>query len=166
MASFLFLPAASVRRSSRLSAAVLPQSSPSSNSSLSTRRVTRQSLAQTPGQDAAALLYTPAERLLTPKKTPAKAQKSQPGTPQPTRSTRSPKPTSSPPSVAVTSEVTPLNTPTVVCQAPETPACLSFALSPCETPIPATADAQGSMCHSAEASVVEVKTIPASATCC
>lgn len=161
-ASFLFLPAASLRRSSRLSVAVLPQSSPSS-SSLSTRRVTRQSLAlaQTPGQGAAALLHTPTERLFTPKKTPAKAPKSQPQTPQLTPSTRSPKLT-----VAVTLEVSPHKTPTVVCQAPETSACLSFTLSPCETPTLATTEARGSVCHSAEASVVEVKTTAVSATCC
>lgn len=163
---FFFYPAASFRRSSRLSAAVLPQPSPSSSSSsscLSTRSVTRQSLTsvQTPGRSAAPLLHTPAERLLTPKKTPAKAQKSQPGTPQLSRSTTSPQPACSPPSV--TEEVSKVS-PAVVCQAPETSACLSFTLSPCGTPTPApasspptTVEARGSACRSAQTSIVEVK---------
>lgn len=65
---------------------MLPPASPST-SYLSPRRVTRQSLAlaQTPVQSAASsaqLIRTPADRLLTPKKTPAKALKSQHGTPQ------------------------------------------------------------------------------------
>lgn len=148
-------PPASFRRSSRLSAAVLPQPSPSSSSSccLSTRSVTRQSLTsvQTPGRSATPLLHTPAERLLTPKKTPAKAQKSQPGTPQLSRSTTSP----------VTEEVSKVS-PAVVCQAPETSACLSFTLSPCGTPTPApasspptTVEARGSACRSAQTSIVE-----------
>lgn len=147
-----------MRKSSRLSVAVLPQSSPSSFS-LSTRRVTRQSLAsmQTPDQSAAALLYTPAEQIFTPKKTPAKAQKSQPGTPQPTHSNRSPKTTRSPPSIAVTSEVPTCDTPAEVQQAPGTSACLSFTLTPCQTPTCSTVKAGGSVCHSAETSVVEVK---------
>lgn len=153
-ASFLFLSAASVRKSSRLSTAALPQSS-----QRSTGRVTRQSLAsaQTPGRSAAALLHTPSEQVFTPKKTPAKAQKSQPGSPQPTCSTRSPKPTRSPPSVAVTSEVPHRDTPAVVCQAPGTSACLSFTLSPYETTARGTVEGSGSACHSAETSVVEVK---------
>lgn len=162
-ASSLFLPAASVRKSSRLSAAALPQSSPSSMS-LATRRVTRQSLAsaQTLGQSAAALLHTPTEQVFPPRKTPAKAQKSQPGTPQPTRS---PKPTSSPPSVAVTSVVSPHDTPAAVCQAPGTSVCLSFTLSPCETATRATVESAGPAGHSAESSVVEVKPTAALANC-
>lgn len=65
---------------------MLPQASPST-SYLSPRRVTRQSLAlaQTPVQSAASsaqLICTPADRLVVPKKTPAKAPKSQHGTPQ------------------------------------------------------------------------------------
>lgn len=144
---------------------MLPQPSPSSSSScLSTRRVTRQSLTsvQTPGRSAAPLFHTPASsRLLTPKKTPAKAQKSQPGTPQLSRSTTSPQPACSP--ASVTEEVSAVS-PAVVCQAPETSACLSFTLSPCGTPTPAPAsspptavEAQGSACRSAETSIVEVK---------
>lgn len=76
-----------VRRSTRLSAAVLPQPSPCSNY-LSPRRVTRRSLAlaQTPVNAAAASpappLQTPALLRLTLNQTPAQAPKSQRGTPQ------------------------------------------------------------------------------------
>lgn len=73
---------------------MLPPASPST-SYLSPRRVTRQSLAlaQTPVQSAASsalLIRTPADRLLTPKKTPAKAPKSQHGTPQLSHSRKDP----------------------------------------------------------------------------
>lgn len=76
----------SLRRSSRLSAAMLPQASPCSNY-LSPRRVTRRSLAlaQTPVNAAsspAQLVRTPAQIHLTLKQTPAQAPKSQHGTPQ------------------------------------------------------------------------------------
>lgn len=76
----------SVRRSSRLSAAVLPQASPCSNT-LTPRRVTRRSLAltQTPLQAAlspAQQVLTPAHLRLTLNQTPAQAPQSQRGTPQ------------------------------------------------------------------------------------
>ncbi|XP_041818861.1 disks large-associated protein 5 [Chelmon rostratus] len=79
-------PTGSLRRSSRLSAAMLPQASPCSNY-LSPRRVTRRSLAlaQTPVNAAsspAQLVRTPAQIHLTLKQTPAQAPKSQHGTPQ------------------------------------------------------------------------------------
>ncbi|KAM7381924.1 hypothetical protein PAMA_012673 [Pampus argenteus] len=76
-------PSASVRRSSRLSAAVLPQASPCS-SYLSPRRVTRRSLAlaQTPVQTQA----SPAHFPLAFDQTPRRASKSQRGTPQPPQS--------------------------------------------------------------------------------
>lgn len=79
----------SLRRSSRLSAAVLPQASPFSNY-LSPRRVTRRSLAlaQTPLHTAAAASpaqLTPAQLRLTLSQTPAQAPKSQRGTPQSTQ---------------------------------------------------------------------------------
>ncbi|XP_049916531.1 disks large-associated protein 5 isoform X2 [Epinephelus moara] len=79
-------PSGSLRRSSRLSAAVLPQASPSSNY-LSPRRVTRRSLAlaQTPVHtisSPAQLVHTPAHSRLTLSQTPAQAPKSQCGTPQ------------------------------------------------------------------------------------
>ncbi|XP_038590864.1 disks large-associated protein 5 isoform X1 [Micropterus salmoides] len=68
-------PPGSVRRSIRLSAAVLHEASPSSNY-LSPRRITRRSLAmaQTP-------VHTPAHLRLTLIQTPAQAPKSQNGTP-------------------------------------------------------------------------------------
>ncbi|XP_035514005.1 disks large-associated protein 5 isoform X2 [Morone saxatilis] len=68
-----------VRRSSRLSAAVLPQASPCANY-LSPRRVTRRSLAlaQTPVHATA----SPAQLRLTLSQTPAQAPKSLRGTPQ------------------------------------------------------------------------------------
>ncbi|XP_054455116.1 disks large-associated protein 5 isoform X2 [Anoplopoma fimbria] len=76
----------SVRRSSRLSAAVLPQASPCSNY-LSPRRGTRRSLAlaQTPLRtipSPAQPIHTPAYLRLTLDQTPAQAPKSQRGTPQ------------------------------------------------------------------------------------
>ncbi|KAM7371036.1 hypothetical protein PAMP_010536 [Pampus punctatissimus] len=76
-------PSASVRRSTRLSAAVLPQASPCS-SYLSPRRVTRRSLAlaQTPVQTRA----SPAHLPLAFDQTPRRASKSQRGTPQPPQS--------------------------------------------------------------------------------
>ncbi|XP_029311676.1 disks large-associated protein 5 isoform X2 [Cottoperca gobio] len=80
----------SVRRSSRLSAAVLPQASPCSNY-LSPRRVTRRSLAltQTPLHTAASPaqppIYTPAHFRLTLSQTPAQTLKSLRGTPQSNR---------------------------------------------------------------------------------
>ncbi|TMS22047.1 Disks large-associated protein 5 [Larimichthys crocea] len=82
-------PPGSLRRSSRLSAAVLPQASPFSNY-LSPRRVTRRSLAlaQTPLHTAAAASpaqLTPAQLRLTLSQTPAQAPKSQRGTPQSTQ---------------------------------------------------------------------------------
>ncbi|XP_023285101.1 disks large-associated protein 5 isoform X1 [Seriola lalandi dorsalis] len=80
-------PPGSVRRSSRLSAAVLPQASPCSNY-LTPRRLTRRSfaLAQTPVQTVASPaqpILTPAHLRLTHDQTPAQAPKSQGGTPQP-----------------------------------------------------------------------------------
>ncbi|XP_027145450.1 disks large-associated protein 5 isoform X2 [Larimichthys crocea] len=82
-------PPGSLRRSSRLSAAVLPHASPFSNY-LSPRRVTRRSLAlaQTPLHTAAAASpaqLTPAQLRLTLSQTPAQAPKSQRGTPQSTQ---------------------------------------------------------------------------------
>ncbi|KAM8730592.1 disks large-associated protein 5 isoform 2-T2 [Acanthopagrus schlegelii] len=80
-------PSGTVRRSTRLSAAVLPQASPCSNY-LSPRRVTRRSLAlaQTPVNTAAASpappRQTPAQLRLTLNQTPGQAPKSQRGTPQ------------------------------------------------------------------------------------
>lgn len=80
-----------LRRSSRLSAAVLPQASPCSNY-LSPRRVTRRSLAlaQTPLHGAATAspaqpVLTPAQLRLALSQTPAQASKSQRGTPQSTQ---------------------------------------------------------------------------------
>lgn len=75
-----------MRRSSRLSAAVLPQASPCSNA-LTPRRVTRRSLAlaQTPLQavlSPAQPVLTPAHLRLTLDQTPAQAPQSQCGTPQ------------------------------------------------------------------------------------
>lgn len=160
--SFFFFPVAALRRSSRLSVAVLPLASPSS-SSLSPRRVTR----QTPGRGTALLLHTPAQQPLTPRKTPAKAQKSQPGTPQLSCSTRSSEPPSSSLPVSVAEEVSEVvshEAPAAACQAPDTSPFLSFTLSPCGTPTPGpasfpptTMEAGGSACCSAETSVVEVK---------
>ncbi|KAG7226420.1 hypothetical protein INR49_013832, partial [Caranx melampygus] len=80
-------PPVSVRKSSRLSAAVLPQASPCS-SYLTPRRVSRRSLAlmQTPVQSVASPgqpVLTPAQLHLTLEQTPAHAPKSQRGTPQP-----------------------------------------------------------------------------------
>ncbi|XP_071319620.1 disks large-associated protein 5 isoform X2 [Trachinotus anak] len=80
-------PPGSVRRSSHLSAAVLPRASPCSTY-LTPRRVTRRSLAlaQTPVQTAvspAQPVLTPAHLRLTLNQTPAQAPKSQHGTPQP-----------------------------------------------------------------------------------
>ncbi|XP_069547472.1 disks large-associated protein 5 [Brachyistius frenatus] len=85
-------PSGSVRRSSRLSAAVLPQVSPCSTY-LSPRRVTRRSLApaQTPVHvqaSPAQLLHTPSHRRLTLEQTPA--PKSQRGTPQPSQDRKHP----------------------------------------------------------------------------
>nr|XP_046234183.1 disks large-associated protein 5 isoform X2 [Scatophagus argus] len=76
----------SVRRSSRLSAAVQPQASPCANY-LSPRRVTRRllALAQTPVHATTSPIqpvHTPAQLRLTLNKTPAQASKSQRGTPQ------------------------------------------------------------------------------------
>lgn len=75
-----------MRRSSRLSAAALPQASPCSNV-LTPRRVTRRSLAlaQTPLQtilSPAQPVLTPAHLRLTLNQTPAQAPQSQRGTPQ------------------------------------------------------------------------------------
>ncbi|XP_044193719.1 disks large-associated protein 5 isoform X2 [Thunnus albacares] len=83
-------PSGSMRRSSRLSAAVLPQASPCS-SYLSPRRVTRRSLAlaQTPVQNHASPaqpVHTPAHLRLTLDQTPGQAPKSQHSTPQPPQS--------------------------------------------------------------------------------
>ncbi|XP_067345370.1 disks large-associated protein 5 isoform X1 [Channa argus] len=82
----------SVRRSSRLSAAMLPQASPCSKS-LTPRRVTRQFLAleQTPVQGVASPaqpVFTPAHLHLTLKQTPAQAPQSHRGTPKSTRKTK------------------------------------------------------------------------------
>ncbi|XP_076615382.1 disks large-associated protein 5 [Chaetodon auriga] len=82
-------PSGSVRRSSRLSAAILPQASPCSNY-LSPRRVTRRSLAlaQTPVNAAgspAQPVHSPVQLHLTLNQTPARAPKSQCGTPQPSQ---------------------------------------------------------------------------------
>lgn len=83
----VLLSVGTVRRSTRLSAAVLPQASPCSNY-LSPRRVTRRSLAlaQTPVNTAAASpappRQTPAQLRLTLNQTPGQAPKSQRGTPQ------------------------------------------------------------------------------------
>ncbi|KAM9336613.1 disks large-associated protein 5 [Symphorus nematophorus] len=79
-------PPGSVRRSTRLSAAVLPQASPCTNY-LSPRRVTRRSLAlaQTPVHATACPaqpVYTPAQLRLALNQTPAQASRSQRGTPQ------------------------------------------------------------------------------------
>ncbi|XP_044034886.1 disks large-associated protein 5 isoform X2 [Siniperca chuatsi] len=79
-------PPSSVRRSSRLSAAVLLQASPCSNF-LSPRRVSLRSLAlaQTPVHTTASPaqpVHTPAHLHLTLNQTPARAPKSQRGTPQ------------------------------------------------------------------------------------
>ncbi|XP_078135504.1 disks large-associated protein 5 [Sander vitreus] len=76
----------SARRSSRLSAAVLPQASPCS-SYLSPRRVSRRSLAlaQTPLHTMASPaqpVHTPAHLIRTLNRTPAQTPKSQRGTPQ------------------------------------------------------------------------------------
>nr|XP_020471520.1 disks large-associated protein 5 isoform X1 [Monopterus albus]XP_020471521.1 disks large-associated protein 5 isoform X1 [Monopterus albus] len=73
----------SVRRSSRLSAAVLPRVSPFSNS-FTPRRSTQRSVAlsQTPVQMNAQPVYTPAHLHLILNQTPAKALKSQQGTPE------------------------------------------------------------------------------------
>lgn len=194
---------------------MLPPPSPST-SYLSPRRVTRRSLAlaQTPVQSAASsaqLIRTPADRLLTPKKTPAKGRKSQHGTPQLSHSRKDPtntslccspvkealsddaEPKGSPerqsdivpepgtptqlhslPFVSVTEEqntqakeASPCKTPAPVSQAPEPSSCLSFTLSPSATPsqasVPsplaarATVEAQDSVCHTPNSSVVEVK---------
>ncbi|CAJ1080724.1 disks large-associated protein 5 isoform X4 [Xyrichtys novacula] len=91
-------PSGSVRRSTRLSAAVLPQASPCSNY-LSPRRVTRRSLAlaQTPNHSASPLAKpapTPAQFCLTLDQTPAQAPKSQRGTPQSTCNRKDPVTTS------------------------------------------------------------------------
>lgn len=80
------MPVGSQRRSSRLSAAVLPQASPSS-SYLSPRRVTRRSLAlaQTPAHAAASPaqpVRTPAYLSLSLNQTPGRTPKPQRGTPQ------------------------------------------------------------------------------------
>ncbi|XP_053197175.1 disks large-associated protein 5 [Scomber japonicus] len=80
-------PAGPARRSSRLSAAVLPQASPCSNY-LSPRRVTRRSLAlaQTPVQTHASparAVHTPSLLRLTLDQTPGQAPNSRRGTPQP-----------------------------------------------------------------------------------
>ncbi|XP_059180364.1 disks large-associated protein 5 isoform X2 [Centropristis striata] len=82
-------PSGSVRRSSRLSAAVLPQASPCS-SYLSPRRVTRRSLAlaQTPVPAVGSPVqpvHTPAHLRLALSLTPAQTPKSQRGTPQSSR---------------------------------------------------------------------------------
>uniref|UniRef100_A0AAQ6ILI1 Discs, large (Drosophila) homolog-associated protein 5 n=1 Tax=Anabas testudineus TaxID=64144 RepID=A0AAQ6ILI1_ANATE len=79
-------PSGSVRRSSRLSAAVLPQASPCSNS-LTPRRVTRRSLvlAKTPIQavsSPAPTVLASAHLHLTLDQTPVPAPQSQRGTPQ------------------------------------------------------------------------------------
>ncbi|XP_039992087.1 disks large-associated protein 5 isoform X2 [Xiphias gladius] len=82
-------PSGSVRRSSRLSAAVLPQASPCSNY-LTPRRVTRRSLAlaKTPIQTVASPaqpVVTPAHLRLNFDQTPAQAPEFQCGTPQSSR---------------------------------------------------------------------------------
>ncbi|XP_029383577.1 disks large-associated protein 5 isoform X2 [Echeneis naucrates] len=82
-------PPGSKRRSSRLSAAVLPQASPCSNY-LTPRRVTRRSLAlaKTPVQTLASPaqpVLTPARLQITHDQTPAQAPNSQHGTPQSTK---------------------------------------------------------------------------------
>ncbi|XP_074520017.1 disks large-associated protein 5 [Halichoeres trimaculatus] len=87
-------PSGSVRRSSRLIAAVLPQASPCTNY-LSPRRVTRRSLAlaQTPNQATASPVkptHTPAQFCLTLEQTPAQALKSQRGTPKSTQKRKDP----------------------------------------------------------------------------
>ncbi|TKS90033.1 Disks large-associated protein 5 [Collichthys lucidus] len=138
-------PPGSLRRSSRLSAAVLPQASPYSNY-LSPRRVTRRSLAlaQTPLHTAAAAspaqpVLTPAQLRLTLSQTPAQASKSQRGTPQSTQNKKD--------------------------TAPEPSSSLSFTLSPCMTPtlppispppaVQRIMETQESVCHTPHSSVVE-----------
>ncbi|KAK7919825.1 hypothetical protein WMY93_011109 [Mugilogobius chulae] len=88
-------PPSSVRRSSRLSAAVVPQPSPSSNC-LTPRRVTRRSLAQTPIQTST--IQQPMNTPTFPRpvnKTPAPAEQFLPVIPQP-QSTASVSPCFSP----------------------------------------------------------------------
>ncbi|KAK2820800.1 hypothetical protein Q5P01_023759 [Channa striata] len=85
-------PLGSARRSSRLSAAVLPQASPCSNS-LTPRRVTRRSLALEQGSVQAAAspaqpVLTPARIPLTLKQTPAQEPRSHRGTPKSTQKTK------------------------------------------------------------------------------
>lgn len=194
--------AGSLRRSSRLSVAVLPHASPCSDY-LSPRRFTRQSLAlvQTPVQAAA----SPAQSSCTPARlglnqTSAETPKSQRGTPQPTQNrgdavnlsvcsspvkevllsekqpNRSPACQSEPvsefgmPTLPVVEEpvqqaelvnfdlpLSPCKTPPF-CQPPELSTCLSFTVSPCMTPSRAPIS-QESVCHTADNSAVEVKTI-------
>lgn len=78
----ILLWSGSVRRSSRLSTAVLPQASPCSNY-LSPRRVTRRSLALTQTQGSPPQpIHTPVQSRLAFNQTPGTAPKSQRGTPK------------------------------------------------------------------------------------
>ncbi|XP_051795167.1 LOW QUALITY PROTEIN: disks large-associated protein 5 [Acanthochromis polyacanthus] len=124
-------PSGSVRRSSRLSAAVLPQASPCS-SYLSPRRVTRRSLAlaQTPVHASPAQpVQTPAHLRLTLEETPA--SKSQRGTPQPSQSRKDTVNTSlcfSPVKEVLSDDPQPNGNPaepSETISTPEDPACVS-----------------------------------------
>lgn len=152
---------------------MLPPASPST-SYLSPRRVTRQSiaLAQTPVQSAtssAQLIRTPADRLLTPKKTPAKAPKSQHGTPQLSHSRKDPANTSlccSPVKEALSDDVEPkgssegqsdivpeLGAPTHLRSPPsvsvtEEQNTQAKDVSPCKTPAPVSQAPEPSSCLS------------------
>lgn len=163
----------SLRRSSRLSAAVLPPASPST-SYLSPRRVTRQSLAlaQTPVQSAASssqLIRTPADRLLTPNKIHGKAPKSRHGTPQSSHSRMDPANTSlccSPVKEALSDDVEPkgsserqshvvpeLGTPTQLHLLPSISVTgeqntQAKDVSPCKTPAPVSQVPEPSSCLS------------------
>ncbi|XP_068439642.1 disks large-associated protein 5 isoform X2 [Clinocottus analis] len=153
-------PMDSVKRSVRLSAAVLPQASPCPNY-LSPRRVTRQSLAlaQTPLHtinSPAQPIHTPARLCLTLDQTPAREPKSQRGTPRGRKDTVNVSLCFSPvkeapqlstpatvlslveerrePAADVDLPLSPCVTAPAVCQAAEPASPPRFTLSPCVTP--------------------------------
>lgn len=150
---------------------MLPAASPST-SYLSPRRVTRQSLAlaETPVQSAASsaqLICTPADHFLTPKKTPAKAPKSQHGTPQLSHGRKDPANTSlccSPVKEALSDDVEPkgssesdivpeLGAPTHLDSLPsisvtEEQITQANNVSPCKTPAPVFQTPEPSSCLS------------------
>ncbi|XP_054860832.1 disks large-associated protein 5 isoform X2 [Amphiprion ocellaris] len=153
-------PSGSVRRSSRLSAAVLPQASPCSTY-LSPRRVTRRSLAlaQTPVHASPAQpVQTPAHLRLTLQETPA--SKSQRGTAQPSQSRKDTVNTSlcfSPVKEVLSDDTQPDGIPaeqSETLSTPEAPACVSEPSMPiCLFPTTAVVEENDKPAEAADANI-------------